>query len=212
MKSGRQLNATAMAVTGVLALVTLVFVADGQPPPSGAGSDYRLSSGALVGFEADQDRNRLTNINRVMLAPAKLSRDDPLGACCDAGTGVCTDGVQAQDCVGPYMHWYLDGQCAELEPLCAERTGACCVDLVCVATDYEPECLALGGRWFPGESCDEFVCPADCEHAVALYDCYGDGWTGNTLDVLVNGVPVLTGITLASGPARRTSRSWSATA
>lgn len=39
-----------------------------------------------------------------------------------------------------------------------------------------------------------------CQHRVDLYDSYGDGWTGNTLDVLVNGVVVLNRITLPNGP------------
>jgi len=41
---------------------------------------------------------------------------------------------------------------------------------------------------------------ADCQHRIDLYDCYGDGWNGNTLDVLVNSVTVLSQITLPSGP------------
>ncbi len=36
-----------------------------------------------------------------------------------------------------------------------------------------------------------------CQHRVDLWDCYGDGWNGNTLDVLVNGVTVLSQITIA---------------
>jgi len=40
---------------------------------------------------------------------------------------------------------------------------------------------------------------ADCQHRIDLYDCYGDGWNGNTLDVLVNGVTVLSQITLPGG-------------
>ncbi|MBP6871328.1 MAG: carboxypeptidase regulatory-like domain-containing protein [Bacteroidales bacterium] len=38
-----------------------------------------------------------------------------------------------------------------------------------------------------------------CEYSIALYDTYGDGWNGGTLDVLVNGVVVLDNITLSSG-------------
>ena len=39
----------------------------------------------------------------------------------------------------------------------------------------------------------------ECEHTIDLYDCYGDGWNDNTLDVYVNGNLVLAGITLTSG-------------
>ncbi len=38
-----------------------------------------------------------------------------------------------------------------------------------------------------------------CDHTVVLYDSYGDGWNGGTLDVLVNGSVVLDDITLATG-------------
>ena len=39
-----------------------------------------------------------------------------------------------------------------------------------------------------------------CEHRIVLYDAYGDGWNGNSLDVSVNGSPVLNDITLPNGP------------
>jgi len=38
--------------------------------------------------------------------------------------------------------------------------GACCVDEVCVATNTEVECTALGGAWFEGQDCATFVCPS----------------------------------------------------
>ena len=38
-----------------------------------------------------------------------------------------------------------------------------------------------------------------CDFEIILYDTYGDGWNGNTIDVLVNGNVVLDDITLASG-------------
>jgi len=69
-----------------------------------------------------------------------------------------------------------------------------------VATNTEAQCEALGGTWWIGEDCTTFLCPSGCFHTVSLYDCYGDGWNGNTLDVLVNGVLVLDEITLGSGP------------
>jgi hypothetical protein len=47
---------------------------------------------------------------------------------------------------------------------CTIPTGACCVDTVCVATNYEVECDALGGNWYLGEVCDDmFTCaPPTC--------------------------------------------------
>ncbi|MCU0371161.1 MAG: carboxypeptidase-like regulatory domain-containing protein, partial [Bacteroidales bacterium] len=38
-----------------------------------------------------------------------------------------------------------------------------------------------------------------CEYSISLYDTFGDGWNGGSLDVLLNGVVVLDNITLASG-------------
>ncbi|MBN2682565.1 MAG: PKD domain-containing protein [Bacteroidales bacterium] len=38
-----------------------------------------------------------------------------------------------------------------------------------------------------------------CTYTISLYDTYGDGWNGGTVTVTVNGVAVLSGITVASG-------------
>lgn len=40
---------------------------------------------------------------------------------------------------------------------------------------------------------------SQCNHTISLFDSYGDGWNGATVTVRVNGVAVLTNITLASG-------------
>ena len=40
---------------------------------------------------------------------------------------------------------------------------------------------------------------SQCNHTIRLTDTYGDGWNGGTVSVSVNGVNVLTNITLASG-------------
>ena len=45
---------------------------------------------------------------------------------------------------------------------CVQPTGACCVDYVCVATNEQPECDALGGHWYEGEACPDFECPLTC--------------------------------------------------
>jgi subtilisin-like proprotein convertase family protein len=47
----------------------------------------------------------------------------------------------------------------------SEAPGACCVDLTCVDTafDTENECRAIGGTFYPGQSCaGVFSCPAAC--------------------------------------------------
>jgi hypothetical protein len=68
-----------------------------------------------------------------------------------------------------------------------------------VATNLESECDALGGKWYEGEDCATFECPSECEHSIAMWDSWGDGWNGCTIDVYVNGVLVLDNVTLPSG-------------
>jgi hypothetical protein len=40
---------------------------------------------------------------------------------------------------------------------------------------------------------------SQCTHTISLTDTWGDGWNGGTVNVTVNGVDVLTGLTFASG-------------
>jgi len=53
-----------------------------------------------------------------------------------------------------------------------------------------PMAVAIDGM--PGSN-------ANCTYSIGLSDAFGDGWNGNTATVLVDGTPVLSGITLASG-------------
>ncbi len=46
---------------------------------------------------------------------------------------------------------------------------------------------------------------AQCNYSIKLIDSWGDGWNGNTLDVLVNGVVVLDNITLYDPPGDEVS-------
>jgi len=123
---------------------------------------------------------------------------DIYGACCNDYTGECRDGIEWGDCMPP-LRFSPDTTCAELEPPCGIRGACCSFELECLFTGFEAECDAAGGRFYPGQTCPEFVCPAECDHRIDLYDCYGDGWNGNTLDVLVNGNLVLSQITLPYG-------------
>ncbi|MCK4341561.1 MAG: hypothetical protein KAY37_07560, partial [Phycisphaerae bacterium] len=122
------------------------------------------------------------------------------GACCDDYTGLCDDNVEYLVCLASGGRFAEGVLCINLDPPCGP-TGACCdADLVCLFTCVEADCDAVGGTWWEGEDCDAgFVCPATCEHTVTLWDSYGDGWNGNTLDVLVNGVLVLDDITILDG-------------
>ena len=40
-----------------------------------------------------------------------------------------------------------------------------------------------------------------CDYSLKMMDSYGDGWNGNSIDVLVDGVVVIDDLTLASGSA-----------
>ncbi len=52
-----------------------------------------------------------------------------------------------------------DATACQDPPNCEPALGACCVDQVCTATNFEFECDALDGMWFEGETCPEFQCP-----------------------------------------------------
>ena len=40
---------------------------------------------------------------------------------------------------------------------------------------------------------------AQCDVTFNMYDSFGDGWNGSTVDITVNGATVVTGATIASG-------------
>lgn len=83
------------------------------------------------------------------------------GICCSYGYGyynvyfegtlICTGG-----------QFGLQETCEMFGDNCIYPTGACCIGLDCLYTNYQSECLALGGRWYQGETCPDFVCP-DCD-------------------------------------------------
>ena len=46
-----------------------------------------------------------------------------------------------------------------------------------------------------------FVTPIinGCSHSFVMYDSYGDGWNGNSVDVTLNGVTIISGATIQNG-------------
>ena len=67
-----------------------------------------------------------------------------------------------------------------------DATGACCVELDCVDTTTQLDCMMLRGRWFSGEDCYEgFVCPPpetgaccvelECTGTLPQADCLAQG-------------------------------------
>jgi len=60
--------------------------------------------------------------------------------------------------------------------------------------------VALGGT-SGGSGGFDVSCstPSSGNHSIVLYDAYGDGWQGGSVDLLVNDVPILTGLTISAG-------------
>ncbi len=91
-------------------------------------------------------------------------RDD--GDCCYAHpypgceTPACQEVVCAMDPFCCDVEW--DSLCADAAAMYCDcggsEHGACCVEGECVATNTEPECLAMGGEWYADETCPEFIC------------------------------------------------------
>ena len=135
--------------------------------------------------------------------------DEPLiGACCDPYDGTCADDVLAGDCTPPLQFHYQQA-CADLDPQCG-NPGACCIDNPPPNEDPPGECtvefeLNCAGRFVAGATCDpDPFTPAcgeydACWHEIVMMDDYGDGWNGGFIDVSVDGITILTGVTLATG-------------
>jgi hypothetical protein len=72
---------------------------------------------------------------------------------------------------------------------------------IALVTNYYP--YTSGATWNGTGNCNCVPTPTppagQCEHEIWLYDSFGDGWNGCTVDVLVNSVIVLDNITLPSG-------------
>ncbi len=78
----------------------------------------------------------------------------------------------------------------------ATPLGACCVDTVCVETNYPADCDALGGDWYQGETCPEFDCPVPCEESTVEIEILTDSWPEETTWVVVphgGGTPICSG-------------------
>lgn len=65
----------------------------------------------------------------------------------------------------------------------------------------DPTVFACTGDLSAIVSADPTPMPVSGNYTLNMIDSWGDGWNGNTIDVLLNGVPVLSGVTLPSGSA-----------
>ncbi len=97
---------------------------------------------------------------------AEAAMEDPnchcgpsIGACCDPLTGICTDEVEAADCLAP-LEFSPGILCHDLEPACG-NPGACCDDWSGdgFCQDNVRERLCEGSRFLAGGSCADFEPP-----------------------------------------------------
>ena len=103
--------------------------------------------------------------------------------------GCCED----DPCYDPWADLNEDG-CVGLADLaillsvygdcCEPPLGACCVEMECVGTIGEIECIELGGEWFEGEDCfgdPPFECPQEgCPEDTLLIRIFTDNWASET--------------------------------
>jgi gliding motility-associated-like protein len=77
---------------------------------------------------------------------------------------------------------------------------------ICVGDCVDLDAVIIGGcglaasfDWDLGGVVGPPPPPAQCSFSICLYDTFGDGWNGGAVTVLVNGVAVLTNVTLNNG-------------
>ena len=81
----------------------------------------------------------------------------------------------------------------------AWTTGSYTSEVSWSVTDGEG--TEIGSGAFGADAAGTGYCtpPSPCPHTLYMVDSYGDGWNGNAVDVLVNGVAVLEAQTIATG-------------
>jgi hypothetical protein len=132
------------------------------------------------------------------------------GCCCDDEYGTVSVEFRA-NCAGRFLPGVLGDDCAvdAFNPPCGDP--GCCCDRPESGAVTEPHfayAINCDGRFLSGVLGDDCVAEAftpvcglylACEHSIAMWDDYGDGWNGGFIDVYVGGELVLPGLTLASG-------------
>ena len=77
-------------------------------------------------------------------------------------------------------------------------------------TDGDGTIIASGVHGGSGASAGYCAPPPPCAHSLNMYDAYGDGWNGSSVDVTVNGVTVVAGATISSAQGAANSETFSA--
>jgi len=121
----------------------------------------------------------------------KVRVTDDGGATADASTNVDIEGAL----MAP-RGLEVTGSCSGAGA-CCDPTAGTCLDGI------EPADCPPPMRHHSNRTCGELEPPCGlalpCEHTITLWDDWGDGWNGGTLDVYVDGELVLDGVALASG-------------
>jgi len=106
--------------------------------------------------------------------------------------------------VGPWtasQTFTVPGTLAPLE--CEVQTSS---TTICEGDCVDLDAVIIGGcglaasyAWDLGGTVGPPPPPAECTYSICLYDTFGDGWNGGAVSVIVNGVTVLSNVTLGSG-------------
>lgn len=123
------------------------------------------------------------------------------GACCNPYDGTCADDVDVDNCLAPSV-FTLGVSCANLAVPCGDP-GVCCNDATGTCTqEFRLNCA---GRFIAGGTCDDFDPPCGdyqpCPHTIVIRSSNRNDWNNghSTVDVYVDGVPVLSGLTIRYG-------------
>jgi subtilisin-like proprotein convertase family protein len=124
-----------------------------------SAGDWNISVSDNAGFDTGSIIGWSVHLQS---AGPSLCEDAFLGACCDGNTGLCTDGLEADQCVGDQRTFYLGQQCATLSPPCEQHRGACCDTLSGICTDdvLPGDCVGPRLIWSKGELCSQVTCVA----------------------------------------------------
>ncbi|TVR42179.1 MAG: hypothetical protein EA392_00635, partial [Cryomorphaceae bacterium] len=86
------------------------------------------------------------------------------------------------------------------------QNAVCAQDGFCCTTSWDALCANIASTNPSCSNCLESAAGGgggggggDCTYSICLYDTFGDGWNGGSATVTVNGIVVLSNITLATG-------------
>jgi len=84
-----------------------------------------------------------------------------LGACC-LGPNECINGVDELQCISNPTGIFIGPGSTCADAFCTQGVGVCCFPgNICAPVFNDPigECQIEGGVFFPGQNCNDFLCP-----------------------------------------------------